>query len=127
MSADWTARADQLSARAIAVGEPTAWFDELYAAGAAGEISLPWERDEPHVLLREWAQRHGLRGDGDEASSSVAGSAPTPSTSPRWASPPRRSTCRGPPYGWPGHGTRTQRSTTARPTCGSCRASGPAP
>src|SRR3954447_19310504 len=64
MSADWTARADQLSARAIAVGEPTAWFDELYAAGAAGEISLPWERDEPHVLLREWAQRHGLRGDG---------------------------------------------------------------
>ena len=67
MSADWAARADRLSARAIAAGEPTAWFDELYAAGAEGEISLPWERDEPHALLRQWTQRRGLRGEGRRA------------------------------------------------------------
>ena len=33
---DWDERADELSAQAIGRGEPTAWFDELYAAGAAG-------------------------------------------------------------------------------------------
>ena len=39
MARDWDVRADELSAEAIADGEPTAWFDRLYAAGDAGEVS----------------------------------------------------------------------------------------
>ena len=53
MERDWDLRADELSARAIADGEPTAWFDRLYAEGATGTVSMPWDRDEPHVLLRD--------------------------------------------------------------------------
>src|SRR6476659_9628921 len=64
MTRDWDVRAGELSGEAIAGGEPTAWFDRLYAAGAAGEISLPGERDEPQVLLREWADASGLSGAG---------------------------------------------------------------
>jgi SAM-dependent methyltransferase len=54
MATDWGRRADELSAQALTQGDPTAWFDRLYAAGEAGEISMPWERDGPHVLLEEW-------------------------------------------------------------------------
>ena len=49
---DWNLRADELSAGAIARGEPTAWFDALYAAGSAGEVSMPWDRTAPQVDLR---------------------------------------------------------------------------
>ena len=67
MTRDWDVRADELSSEAIAGGEPTAWFDRLYAAGEAGEVSMPWDRDEPHVLLREWAEEHDVRGEGRRA------------------------------------------------------------
>jgi SAM-dependent methyltransferase len=67
MARDWDVRAGELSAEAIAGGEPTAWFDRLYAAGDAGEVSMPWDRDEPQVLLREWAEAHDLRGAGRRA------------------------------------------------------------
>ncbi len=67
MERDWHVEADQLSTAAIAGGRPTAWFDELYAAAAEGEVSMPWERDGPHVLLREWAERVGLDGAGRRA------------------------------------------------------------
>jgi SAM-dependent methyltransferase len=63
MTRDWDRRADELSAEAIAAGEPTAWFDRLYAAGAAGEVSLPWEREAPHPLLEEWVEARDLRGE----------------------------------------------------------------
>jgi 2-polyprenyl-3-methyl-5-hydroxy-6-metoxy-1,4-benzoquinol methylase len=64
---EWNARADELSAEAIAEGRPTAWFDDLYAAGAAGEVTMPWERDEPNVHLEEWAEREAIRGEGRRA------------------------------------------------------------
>lgn len=54
---DWAHRADQLAARAYADGEPTAWFDRLYAEGAAGAIDMPWDRSEPHARLVEWYRR----------------------------------------------------------------------
>ena len=50
--------------RRSARGEPTAWFDRLYAEGLAGEISVPWDRDEPNPLLAEWAESVGLDGAG---------------------------------------------------------------
>jgi SAM-dependent methyltransferase len=67
MGRDWDERADELSAEAIGSGEPTAWFDRLYAEGAAGDVSLPWDRTEPQVLLREWVERERVDGTGKRA------------------------------------------------------------
>ena len=67
MQRDWDVRAGELASRAIADGEPTAWFDRLYAEGATGAVSLPWDRDEPQPLLREWAEARGLDGAGMHA------------------------------------------------------------
>jgi SAM-dependent methyltransferase len=64
---DWDRRADELSAEAIASGDPTGWFDRLYSAGEAGEVSMPWERDEPHPLLQEWADSRPLDGSDKQA------------------------------------------------------------
>jgi SAM-dependent methyltransferase len=61
---DWQAKASELVAPSYQRGDATGWFDQLYAAGAAGEVSMPWDRDEPHPLLREWAVREGVRGEG---------------------------------------------------------------
>ncbi len=64
---DWDLRAAELSADAIGRGDPTAWFDELYAAGSAGEVSMPWDRTEPQVDLRAWAEREAPDGSGRRA------------------------------------------------------------
>lgn len=67
MTRDWDLRADELSTEALAAGDPTGWFDRLYAAGEAGEVTMPWDRDEPQVLLREWAEACALQGHGRRA------------------------------------------------------------
>ena len=67
---DWARRADELAGQAYAAGEPTAWFDRLYAEGSAGIIDMPWDRTDAQPLLREWYDawatgtraRPGLRG-----------------------------------------------------------------
>jgi len=64
---EWNLRADELASEAIANGDPTGWFDRLYSAGEAGEVSMPWERDEPHPLLREWAKTRPVDGAGKRA------------------------------------------------------------
>ena len=64
---DWDRRADELSAAAIEAGRPTEWFDRLYAEGRAGDVSMPWDRTDPHPLLREWAETTGLDGTGRRA------------------------------------------------------------
>jgi SAM-dependent methyltransferase len=67
MTRDWDLRADELSSQAIADGEPTAWFDRLYSAAETGEVSMPWERDEPHALLEQWVEAADLHGQGRRA------------------------------------------------------------
>ena len=67
MERDWDVRAGELASQAIAAGEPTTWFDRLYAEGATGEVSMPWDRDEPQDLLRDWAEAHDLDGTGRRA------------------------------------------------------------
>lgn len=57
----------RLAAASLAVGDPTGWFDRLYAAGTAGRVPVPWKRPEPHPLLTEWAQHHNLAGEGKRA------------------------------------------------------------
>ncbi len=65
MNDDWEQTADRLANAAVADGDPTRWFDELYSAGERGEHSLPWDRGKPNGLITEWADRRegaGARG-----------------------------------------------------------------
>lgn len=64
---DWDVRGSQLAAEAISAGAPTSWFDRLYAEGAAGAVSMPWDRTAPHPLLADWTSNHHLPGDGRSA------------------------------------------------------------
>jgi len=48
-------------------GDPTGWFDELYAAAERGERDVPWDRAEPNPRLVEWARERGLSGEGKNA------------------------------------------------------------
>jgi SAM-dependent methyltransferase len=57
----------RLASRSLAAGDPTGWFDELYAAGVAGRVQIPWSRTGPHPMLTEWTQQSRLNGDGRRA------------------------------------------------------------
>lgn len=57
--------AARLSAEALAAGDPTGWFERLYAEAARGTAVVPWDRGAPSALLTEWAQ--GIGGDGRRA------------------------------------------------------------
>jgi SAM-dependent methyltransferase len=50
-----------------AAGDPTGWFDRLYAAAEDGAATVPWDRGSPHRLLAPWAESRGLDGDGKRA------------------------------------------------------------
>ncbi|QUQ66938.1 alpha/beta fold hydrolase [Kutzneria sp. CA-103260] len=50
---DWDLRGDRLAAQAIAAGQPTVWFDRLYAEGVRGEVKMPWNRQQPNPALVE--------------------------------------------------------------------------
>lgn len=67
MTRDWDLRADELASEAIGNGEPTAWFDRLYAEGVAGDVSMPWDREDPNPQLSAWAAADGLDGSGRTA------------------------------------------------------------
>jgi hypothetical protein len=64
VTADWQRRADQLAAESLAQGQPAAWFERLFAEGAAGTTTMPWDRREPHPLLADWAAEQHLAGPG---------------------------------------------------------------
>jgi SAM-dependent methyltransferase len=51
-----------LAERSIAAGDPTAWFEQVYAAAAAGQTEVPWDRGVPSPFLVQWAQQRGLDG-----------------------------------------------------------------
>jgi SAM-dependent methyltransferase len=60
--------ARRLAAEAIADGDPTAWFERIYAAAQAGQTAVPWDRGAPVRLLLDWAAATGgLRGAGRRA------------------------------------------------------------
>ncbi|HEY7618289.1 MAG TPA: alpha/beta fold hydrolase, partial [Solirubrobacteraceae bacterium] len=66
-SGGWDEQGDRLAARALAAGDATGWFDELYQAGAAGEVAMPWSRRHPHWALATWADARRLHGAGRRA------------------------------------------------------------
>jgi SAM-dependent methyltransferase len=51
---DREADADRLAGAALAAGDPTGWFEQLYAEAAQGRAVVPWDRGGPHPLLVEW-------------------------------------------------------------------------
>lgn len=51
-------RARNLATEAVAAGDPTGWFERLYAEAADGDAIVPWDRGASHPLLVEWTQRH---------------------------------------------------------------------
>jgi SAM-dependent methyltransferase len=53
--------AARLAHESIAAGDPTGWFERLYAAAAAGTTGVPWDRHAPSPLLVQWAAERGLR------------------------------------------------------------------
>jgi SAM-dependent methyltransferase len=59
--------ADEDARRFAAAGDPTGWFEDLYAAASAGEATVPWDVPRPSKLLVEWAQRSALTGGGRTA------------------------------------------------------------
>ncbi|WP_189224903.1 class I SAM-dependent methyltransferase [Saccharothrix coeruleofusca] len=62
MTADRDVDANRLAARSLAEGDPTGWFERLYAEAATGAAIVPWERDAPNPLLADWTARRGLDG-----------------------------------------------------------------
>ena len=66
-SGSWDDQGDRLAARSYEAGDPTGWFDRLYAAGAAGEVDMPWDRDLPTPLLAAWARDARMDGAGRRA------------------------------------------------------------
>ena len=57
----------QLVTQALAAGDPTGWFERLYAAAEDGAAAVPWDRGAPHRLLTAWAQQKALNGRGRRA------------------------------------------------------------
>jgi hypothetical protein len=53
------------AAEALATGDPTAWFEPLYAAAETADAVVPWARGEPNPEIAMWAS--GARGDGKRA------------------------------------------------------------
>jgi SAM-dependent methyltransferase len=64
---DWEREEERLASRSLAAGDPTGWFDQLYAAGATGRVQMPWSRAEPHPLLAGWAHERAVCGTGQRA------------------------------------------------------------
>jgi SAM-dependent methyltransferase len=62
MTRDWDDLADELGLRAVADGEPTRWYDELWSAAGRGDVPLPWDHTDPHPVLVEWVARRGEGG-----------------------------------------------------------------
>jgi len=64
--------ARQLAAES-APDDPTAWFEQLYAAAADGKAQVPWDRGTAHPLLVDWVENHQVTGPG---SAMVVGAGP---------------------------------------------------
>ena len=64
---DRGADARRLAAQSLVAGDPTSWFERLYAAAAEGDAVVPWARGAPHPLLVEWTEARDLDGRGRRA------------------------------------------------------------
>ncbi|GAA4113441.1 hypothetical protein GCM10022415_08760 [Knoellia locipacati] len=58
----WQGEADRLAHASVGRGDPTGWFEELYAAGESGEVTMAWDRSEPQPLLEAWTREGAVPG-----------------------------------------------------------------
>ncbi len=64
---DPDADARRLADAALARGEETSWFEELYLAADTGDAVVPWDRQEPQQLVEEWVRQQGPADSGRQA------------------------------------------------------------
>lgn len=67
MRIDPDEQARTLARASLVTGDPTGWFERLYAGAEDGEAVVPWDRGAPHWLLVDWAERCDLDGRGKRA------------------------------------------------------------
>jgi SAM-dependent methyltransferase len=60
-------QAARFIADALAAGDPTGWFEPLYAATAAAGTTPPWNREDARPLVAEWLRAHAADGVGRRA------------------------------------------------------------
>jgi SAM-dependent methyltransferase len=51
--------AGRMAEKSIAVGDPTGWFEQVYAAAEVGQTDVPWDRQAPSPFLVQWARERG--------------------------------------------------------------------
>src|SRR5690242_21874189 len=73
---NWQERGDELAADALVAGEPSAWFERLYAEGVNGSTTLAWNRETPNALLVRWMQDHPSAQTGTGRRAIIVGSEP---------------------------------------------------
>ena len=119
---EWTGRADELAGRAPEHGPADRLVRPALRRGRGGRGH---DAVGPH---RSERRRCARRRSGRDCavrvaapSSSAAGSGRTRRTSPRWASRRRASTCRRTRSVWRESGSQTAASSSALPTCSTCR------
>ncbi|TMR39918.1 class I SAM-dependent methyltransferase [Nonomuraea zeae] len=54
----------RLAGESLAAGDPTGWFERLYAESATGGAIVPWDSRSPHSLLVEWTSQQVSPGRG---------------------------------------------------------------
>ncbi len=59
--------ANRLAGVALSAGDPTGWFEQLYAQARDGAAVVPWERAGPQRLLVRWAEAGHPHGAGRSA------------------------------------------------------------
>jgi len=57
----------RLAAASLAAGDPTGWFEQLYAEAGAGTAEVPWDVPRPSKLLAGWAEAGAVVGGGRTA------------------------------------------------------------
>jgi RimJ/RimL family protein N-acetyltransferase/SAM-dependent methyltransferase len=60
-------RSKDIGTESLPTGDPTGWFEQLYAAAELGEAVVPWDRGAPRLLLVQWAEARQLDGEGKRA------------------------------------------------------------
>ena len=63
----WQREADRLAQAAVAAGDATGWFEQLWSKSRAGEIPVPWDTGQAHPLLAEWIGARGAAGPAQRA------------------------------------------------------------
>ena len=62
-----TGNPDDRTRELASSGEPTAWFEELYAEAADGLATVPWDREAPSQLVQDWIASRPTDGQGRSA------------------------------------------------------------